>query len=151
MKTKTMSVLLVGLMSLTAFASGVVIDEPSESRAYQRPAQNVDIVVSVGALRPTDTLVVTLNDQFLGVNQTSFSIPTVDLNPDKYVIVAKIQDEAGRTIASDSKEIFVIQNTNAIKLKKAEQAKKDAKAKYDALPWYKKAYYTMRQDVQTPK
>lgn len=143
------AIMLIGTASFANYS--VSITEPSESRAYQRPAQNIDINIAVGNLKPTDTLEVTLNGQFIGANQHSLSIPTIDLNPNEYVIRAEVQDEAGRVVAQDSKTVYVIQNTHATKLRQAQEAKKQAIAQYRALPWYKRAYYTLRQDVETPK
>lgn len=136
----------------TAWANySVAIIEPAHSRAYQRPAQSIDIALTVHKKEPTDTLVVSLNGEFLAANKTNLSIPTADLTPNEYTIRAEIQDETGRVVASDSQTVYVLQNTHAIQLKRAEETKKQAKAQFDALPWYKRAYYHLRQDVQTPR
>lgn len=140
-------------VGMNAFAGYVVtIQEPSLTRAYHKPMQDIDIHVAVSPkLAPTDSFVIYLNDEAVAYNSDKVSVPTANLAPNQYQIRAEVQDETGRAIASASQVTHVIQNTAVIRANKEAMAKKQAKQLYDAMPWYQKLYLNLRQDVVVPK
>lgn len=140
-------------LSASAFANyTVTIQEPSESRAYQKPMQNIDIYATVSPkLEPTDSFVIYLNDEVVANNAAKASVPTSELLPNQYEIRAEVQDETGRTVASASQVIYVIQNTAVARANREAERKKREKQLYDELPWYKKLHLNLRQDVVIPE
>lgn len=122
----------------------VKITNPSEDRAYIRPAESVDIALMVEPkLNALETLVVSIDGHFLTANQTNTILNSGDYAPGEHIIKAEIQDETGQVIASDVRTIYLIQNTQ---LMRDNRAKAEAKATYEAAPWYKKLLLKLSQE-----
>lgn len=134
--------LLPAVLSASAWAYTVKLD--SSSTAYLRPAQTAQIDVMVSP-KPTSlySLIVKVNGEYKAANVDKIELPSVDYGLGEQVVTAELQDETGRVVASDSRSIYFLQR-NLIIEKEKEKAKQ--KAAYEALPWYKKLYVSMRQD-----
>lgn len=120
---------------------------PSEPTPYRRPAQNIDVQLSVTpSLDATDTVQILLDGQPITQGLTA-SIPTLDLNPGEHTLTAQIirhgDGHTTSTLSQVNQTIYVIQNNLAVQNKRALQRKK---AVYDRLPWYQKLYFNLRQD-----
>lgn len=141
---KKLSFVLFLVMATPAWAYTVTINEPSEDRAYRRPAQTADIGVSV-IPQPTDlhTLVIKVNGNYHSANTYNVSLPSIDYNPGEQIITAELRDETGRVVSSDTRKIYFIQKSVII-----DEQRKKAKQKiaYNNLPWYKRLYVSLRQD-----
>ena len=88
-----------------------------------------------------------VGDVNLGVG-ASGSLPTVDLNPGEHLIKAIVMDKNGNQVASAERTIYVIQNTNITRARRAAQVEYD---KYQSLPWYQKLYLNLHQGFEPPK
>ena len=120
---------------------------PSEPTPYRRPAQNIDVQLSVTpSLDATDTVQILLDGQPISQGLTA-SIPTLELNPGEHTLTAQIISHGDghptSTLSQVNQTIYVIQNNLAVQNKRALQRKK---AVYDSLPWYQKLYFNLRQD-----
>lgn len=120
---------------------------PSEPTPYRRPAQNIDVQLSVTpSLDATDTVQILLDGQPITQGLTA-SIPTLELNPGEHTLTAQIISHGDgyttSTLSQVNQTIYVIQNNLAVQNKRALQRKK---AVYDRLPWYQKLYFNLRQD-----
>lgn len=120
---------------------------PSEPTPYRRPAQNIDVQLSVTpSLDATDTVQILLDGQPITQGLTA-SIPTLELNPGEHTLTAQIishgDSHTTSTLSQVNQTIYVIQNNLAVQNKRALQRKK---ALYDRLPWYQKLYFNLRQD-----
>lgn len=120
---------------------------PSEPTPYRRPAQNIDVQLSVTpSLDATDTVQILLDGQPITQGLTA-SIPTLELNPGEHTLTAQIishgDGHTTSTLSQVNQTIYVIQNNLAVQNKRALQRKK---AVYDRLPWYQKLYFNLRQD-----
>lgn len=120
---------------------------PSEPTPYRRPAQNIDVQLSVTpSLDATDTVQILLDGQPITQGLTA-SIPTLELNPGEHTLTAQIISHGDghptSTLSQVNQTISVIQNNLAVQNKRALQRKK---AVYDRLPWYQKLYFNLRQD-----
>lgn len=120
---------------------------PSEPTPYHRPAQNIDVQLSVTpSLDATDTVQILLDGQPITQGLTA-SIPTLELNPGEHTLTAQIISHGDghptSTLSQVNQTISVIQNNLAVQNKRALQRKK---AVYDRLPWYQKLYFNLRQD-----
>lgn len=116
--------------------------EPSEARAYRRPAQSINVKLQ---LKPTlqagDKVIIYLdgNEVAGGLNA---SIATVGILPGTHNIQAVIKNDAGQTLTEIKRTIYVIQNTTILQNKKkvAEQM-----LAYERLSWYQKMLLKMHQ------
>lgn len=128
---------LLFAMITPVWAAELLITNPGADRAYQRPAQSIDIEVQSGDFGNNReyALLVFFDDKPVAVNENSVSLASADYTPGEHIIRAEIQDSRGRAVVQDKRRVYLIQNTALIR-KKREEAQK--KAAYDALPWYKK-------------
>lgn len=133
--------------SQTAKRYQLTFISPSEPTPYRRPAQNIDVQLSVTpSLDANDTVQILLDGQPISQGLTA-SIPTLELNPGEHTLTAQIishgDDHPTSTLSQVNQTIYVIQNNLAVQNKRALQRKK---AVYDSLPWYQKLYFNLRQD-----
>ena len=121
--------------------------EPSEERAYRRPAQSIDVNVQVKpALQAGDSVSITLDGNEVAQG-LSTSISTVDILPGSHVINAVIKNAKGQTLKQISRTVYVIQNTQTLQNNKkiAQQL-----LAYQRLPWHQKVLLKLRQDGKQP-
>lgn len=146
--TKISGVLLsLGLSSL-AWAYDITITEPSEDRAYHRPAQTVEVEAVISpALNTGDTAAILLNGKVVA-DGTKASLATLDLPLGEHTITTIVMDKQAQTIAKDERKIYVIARNNLVKKKQEAIAKREA---YEALPLHKKLYIGLRQDLEAPQ
>lgn len=143
--------IVFGLLSfcwvLSAWAHQIIITEPSEERAYHRPVQDIVVEAQVRPALPEGyTVAILLNDNVMG-DGAKVSIGTLDIAAGEYLLTAIIMDKDAKTIAKDSKIIYVIQNAPYVK-KKMTAIKE--RQNYEALPWYKKLAIGINPKVQAP-
>ncbi len=134
--------------ALTAINYQLTMTEPSEKRAYRRPAQSIVVSVQLKpALQAGDTVTIYLDGQAV-VQGLSASLPTVDILPGEHSVQATVSNAKGQTIQQVSRTVYVIQNTKAMQNKKkmAEQL-----LAYQRLPWQQKLLLKLRQkEAPTP-
>ena len=121
--------------------------EPSEERAYRRPAQSIVVTLQIKpALQTGDSVSITLDGNEVAQG-LSASISTVDILPGSHVIHAVIKNAKGQTLKQVSRTVYVIQNTQTLQNNKkiAEQL-----LAYQRLPWYQKVLLKLRQDGKQP-
>lgn len=137
-------VLSVGVaLAVPALAFTVNISEPVSDRAYIFPAQNIDVTVTITPQpRPEYTLLIVFDEQVVGNNQTTLSLPTSEYGLGNHTLKAILYNDQAQPIAQDERMVYVIPRSN---LAREREAKEQAQAAYDALPWYKKVYVNMRQ------
>ena len=116
--------------------------EPSEARAYRRPAQSIDVKLQLKpVLQAGDQVIIYLDDNEVAQG-LSASIATVDILPGTHSIRAVIKNEAGQTLSQIERTIYVIQNTVILQNKKKVAAQMLA---YQRLPWHQKVMLKLRQ------
>ena len=134
--------------ALTAINYQLTMTEPSEKRAYRRPAQSIVVSVQLKpALQAGDTVTIYLDGQAVAQG-LSASLPTVDILPGEHSVQATVSNAKGQTIQQVSRTVYVIQNTKAMQNKKkmAEQL-----LAYQRLPWQQKLLLKLRQkEAPTP-
>tara|TARA_R110000787_G_C13432172_1_gene445687 strand:- start:1299 stop:2117 length:819 start_codon:yes stop_codon:yes gene_type:complete len=121
--------------------------EPSEERAYRRPAQSIVVTLQIKpALQTGDSVSIMLDGNEVAQG-LSASISTVDILPGSHVIHAVIKNAKGQTLKQISRTIYVIQNTQTLQNNKkiAEQL-----LAYQRLPWHQKVLLKLRQDGKQP-
>ena len=107
----------------TAVNYQLTITEPSEERAYRRPAQNIAVNVQVKpSLQAGDNVSIYLDGNEVAQG-LSASIPTVDILPGAHSISAVVTNEKGGTLQQVARTIYVIQNNTTLQdnKRKAEQ------------------------------
>lgn len=115
---------------------------PESEMAYRRPAQNIDVSLSISpTLKAGDRVAIYLDKVQVAEGLTA-SIGTVDILPGPHQISANVKNIKGDTIASVERTIYILQNTQALQQKKklAEQLQA-----YQRLPWHQKMYLRMKQ------
>ena len=125
----------------------LTMTEPSEERAYRRPAQSIEVTLQIKpALQAGDSVSIMLdgNEVAQGLNA---SISTVDILPGSHVINAVIKNAKGQTLKQISRTVYVIQNTQTLQNNKkiAQQL-----LAYQRLPWHQKVLLKLRQDGKQP-
>ncbi len=125
----------------------LTMTEPSEERAYRRPAQSIVVNVQVKpALQAGDSVSIMLdgNEVAQGLNA---SISTVDILPGSHIVNAVLKNEKGQVLKQISRTVYVIQNTQTLQNNKkiAQQL-----LAYQRLPWHQKVLLKMRQDGKQP-
>ena len=125
----------------------LTMTEPSEERAYRRPAQSIVVALQVKpVLQAGDSVSIMLdgNEVAQGLNA---SISTVDILPGAHVINAVVKNKKGQTLKQISRTVYVIQNTQTLQNNKkiAEQL-----LAYQQLPWHQKVLLKLRQDGKQP-
>lgn len=115
----------------------LTIQSPENETAYHRPAQQIDIRLSlVPSLKQGDTLIYTLDSEEIGQGaNTSMSFASTDIDPGKHTLTVQIVNNMGQKIASSTSDFYVILTNPLIKKQKQLIAKR---AEYEALPWYSK-------------
>ncbi|MGO1283344.1 MULTISPECIES: DUF4124 domain-containing protein [unclassified Psychrobacter] len=101
----------------------LTITNPSEERAYRRPAQNIDVSVQVEpSLQAGDSVSIYLDGNEVAQG-LSASISTVDLLPGAHSITAVVTNKAGGKLQQVARTIYVIQNNTTLQdnKRKAEQ------------------------------
>lgn len=120
----------------------LTITEPSEERAYHRPAQSIEIMLQLKpALQAGDKVSIYLDDKEVAQG-LSASIATVDMLPGEHRIQAVVTGQDGKTLQQVSRTVYVIQNNQILKNKKKLAAQMLA---YQRLPWHQKMLLKMRQ------
>lgn len=115
---------------------------PNEPRSYRRPAQNIDVSLTINpALKESDSVQILIDGQPVAQGLTA-SIPTLELNPGEHTLTAQVISN-GTATSQVNQTFYVIQNNLVVQKKRALQRKK---AVYDSLPWHKKLYFNLRQD-----
>ena len=118
------------------------LTSPDSSRAYRRPAQTIDVKLSLSpALKSGDTVIIYLDGNEVAQGLTT-SIATLDLTPGQHQLSAAIINANGDTISQVSRTIYILQNTHALRQKKqlAEQL-----MAYKRLPWQQKLLLKLKQ------
>ncbi|MBH0065426.1 DUF4124 domain-containing protein [Psychrobacter sp. SZ93C1] len=126
----------------TAVNYQLTITEPSEERAYRRPAQNIAVNVQVKpSLQAGDNVSIYLDGNEVAQG-LSASIPTVDILPGSHSITAAVTNEKGKTLQQVARTIYVIQNNTTLQdnKRKAEQL-----LAYQNLSLYQKLLLKLRQ------
>jgi len=122
------------------------IMEPSTERAYQRPAQNIDIVLQViPQLKNGDQVTISV-DGNVRAQGLSLSVPTVDLNPGPHTITAQVVTDKGDVRATVTRKVHVIQNTLILQQKKQAAKLAEQLLAYERLPWHQKLLIKMQGD-----
>ncbi|MBO1530154.1 DUF4124 domain-containing protein [Psychrobacter sp. F1192] len=120
----------------------LTMTEPSEERAYRRPAQSIDVKLQIQpALQADDRVVIYLDDAEVAQG-LSASIATVDIMPGAHSIQAIVKDKAEQTLAQVEQTVYVIQNTQTLQnnQKIAQQL-----LAYERLPWHQKLILKLQQ------
>lgn len=120
----------------------LAIAEPSEERAYRRPAQSINVNVQIKpALQAGDTISIYLDNNEVAQG-LSASIATVDILPGTHTIKAVVKNQKGQIVQQVMRTIYVIQNNTTL-----QNNKKIAKQllAYQNLPWHQKVMLKMRQ------
>jgi len=120
----------------------LAIAEPSEERAYRRPAQNINVNVQIKpALQTGDTVSIYFDNKEVAQG-LSASIATVDILPGAHSIKAVVKNQKGGILQQITRTVYVIQNNTTL-----QNNKKIAKQllAYQNLPWHQKVMLKMRQ------
>ncbi|MDN6276637.1 DUF4124 domain-containing protein [Psychrobacter sp.] len=124
----------------------ISIVEPSEERAYRRPAQSIDVSVQVTpTLQPGDSVSIYLDGSEVATGLSAF-IATTDVTPGPHNLEAVIKTEKGEVLNQDSLTVYVIQNNTTLQTNKqiAQQL-----AAYQNLSWHQKLLLKLRQNDST--
>lgn len=117
--------------------------EPSEERAYRRPAQSIDVSLQIRpALQAGDYASIYIDGQEVA-RGLSASIATIDILPGEHSVQAIIKNNSGQAVQQLSRTVYVIQNTVTLQNNKriAEQL-----LAYERLSWPQKILLKLRQD-----
>lgn len=120
------------------------IMEPSTERAYQRPAQNIDIVLQVTPQLKRGAKINISIDGNVRTEGLSLSVPTVDLTPGPHTITAQVIDGTGEVRATATRTVHVIQNTMLLQQKKQAAKLTEQLLAYERLPWHQKLLVRMK-------
>jgi len=124
----------------------LTMTEPSEERAYHRPAQSIVVNLQLNpALQAGDSVSIYLDGNEVAQG-LSASIATVDILPGKHSITAVVKNETGQMLKQVERTVYVIQNTARLQNNKkiAQQL-----LAYQQLPWHQKVLLKLRQDSTT--
>ncbi|MBO1516480.1 MULTISPECIES: DUF4124 domain-containing protein [Psychrobacter] len=129
-------------MARKAVSYQLMIAEPSETRAYRRPAQSIEVRVQVTpALQAGDGVRIYLDGSEVAQG-LSASIATVDLMPGAHNIKAVIQNKKGQLLKEAARTVYVLQNTQTLQNNKKIAQQRLA---YQNLPWHQKLLLKLRQ------
>ena len=146
--SQTTAVAVTSTEARTPVNYQLVIIEPSEERAYRRPAQSINVSVQVKpALQAGDSIHIYLDESEVAKG-LSASIATVDILPGEHNIKAVIQNEKGQALQQVARTIYVIQNNTTIQNNKkiAQQL-----LAYQNLPWHQKVMLKLqKKQTSTP-
>lgn len=140
--SQTAAVAVTSTKAQTPVNYQLAITEPSEERAYRRPAQSIDVKVQVKpALQAGDSIRIYLDESEVAQG-LSASIATVDILPGEHNVKVVIRNETGQVLQQVVRTIYVIQNNTTI-----QNNKKIAKQllAYQNLPWHQKVMLKLRQ------
>lgn len=141
-----MCVALFALPTLS-FAYHIQITEPAEDRAYHRPAQSIDVQAIVSpTLEMGYTTAVLLNGKVVADGLIA-SVPTIDLVAGEYTLEAIVMDKNAQTVASDTRTVYVIQNNQIQRKKRAAIAEREA---YENSSIWHKIAVGLNPKVQAP-
>ncbi|SNT70076.1 DUF4124 domain-containing protein [Psychrobacter sp. LV10R520-6] len=121
----------------------LTMTEPSEERAYHRPAQSIVVNLQLNpALQAGDSVSIYLDGNEVAQG-LSASIATVDILPGKHSVTAVVKNETGQMLKQVERTVYVIQNTARLQNNKkiAQQL-----LAYQQLPWHQKVLLKLRQD-----
>jgi len=121
----------------------LTMTEPSEERAYRRPAQSIVVNIQLKpALQAGDNVSIYLDGNEVAQG-LSASIATVDILPGKHNVTAVVKNETGQMLKQVDRTVYVIQNTMTLQNNKkiAQQL-----LAYQQLPWHQKLMLKLRQD-----
>ena len=115
----------------------LVIQSPQPEMAYHRPAEQINIVLTLTpSLKQGDRISYVIDAQEIGTsNSTTLSFPSTNINPGKHSLDTMVVNNLNNAIARATVDFYVILSNPLIKKQKQLIAKK---ASYDALPWYRK-------------
>ena len=120
----------------------LAITEPSEERAYRRPAQSINVNVQIKPnLQASDSVSIYFDNNEVAQGLSS-TIATVNILPGAHEIKAAVKNERGEVLQQVTRTIHVIQNNTTM-----QNNKKIAKQllAYQNLPWHQKVMLRMRQ------
>ncbi|MBP2280869.1 archaellum component FlaF (FlaF/FlaG flagellin family) [Psychrobacter sp. PL19] len=121
----------------------LIMTEPSEKRAYHRPAQSIVVNLQLRpALQVGDRVIIYLDGKEVAQG-LSTSIATVDILPGAHTVKAIVENEAGRRLKQVERTIYVIQNTATLQNNKKIGQQLLA---YQNLPWHQKVLLKLGQD-----
>lgn len=120
----------------------LTLTEPSEERAYRRPAQSININVQVKPdLQAGDNVIIYFDNNEVAQGLSS-TIGTVNILPGAHEIKAVVKNEQGAILQQATRTVHVIQNNTTM-----QNNKKIAKQllAYQNLTWHQKIMLRMRQ------
>lgn len=125
----------------------LTMTEPSEKRAYHRPAQSIVVSLQLKPALQAGNVVTIYLDGKQVAQGLSASIATVDILPGSHSIKAVVSDQKGLPIKQVERTVYVIQNTARLQNNKkiAQQL-----LAYQQLPWHQKVLLKLRQDGKQP-
>lgn len=115
----------------------LVIQSPQPEMAYHRPAEQINIVLTLTpSLKQGDRISYIIDGEEIGTsNSTTLSFPSTNINLGKHSLDAIVVNNVNNPIARANLDFYIILSNPLIKKQKLLIAKK---ASYDALPWYQK-------------
>ncbi len=124
----------------------ITINKPDNETSYRRPAQMLDIDLSLDQnLKQGDTIVIRLNGKEISRGkQLKQQIATTELNPDKYTLNVTIENRSNHVIAEAQTNFYVVINNPLIQRQRQLKAEQEA---YNALPWYKKIAIDIKNKI----
>ncbi|MGP5551227.1 DUF4124 domain-containing protein [Psychrobacter namhaensis] len=126
----------------------LAITEPSEERAYRRPAQTINVRVQVTPALQAGHSISVYFDESEVAQGLSASLATIDLLPGSHTIKAVVKDEKDQIFQQVTRTVYVIQNNTTLQNNKkiAQQL-----LAYQNLPWHQKVLLKLRQkETATP-
>lgn len=126
----------------------LAITEPSEERAYRRPAQTINVRVQVTPALQAGHSISIYFDESEVAQGLSASIATIDLLPGSHAIRAVVKNEKDQILQQVTRTVYVIQNNTTLQNNKkiAQQL-----LAYQNLPWHQKVLLKLRQkETATP-
>lgn len=130
------------MVQATRISYQLTMTEPSEERSYQRPAQNIVVNVQTKPALQADDYVVIAIDGKEVARGLSATVATVDMLPGQHNVEVTIKNKAGQTLQQVSRNVYLIQNTMAIRDRKKMAQQLLA---YQNLPWHQKMLLKLRQ------
>lgn len=126
----------------------LAITEPSEERAYRRPAQTINVRVQVTPALQAGHSISIYFDESEVAQGLSASIATINLLPGSHAIRAVVKNEKDQILQQVTRTVYVIQNNTTLQNNKkiAQQL-----LAYQNLPWHQKVLLKLRQkETATP-
>lgn len=137
----------LSILPALSFAYHIQITDPDKDRAYHRPAQSIDVQATVSpTLEMGYTTAVLLNGKIVADGLTA-SVPTIDLVAGEYTLEAIVMDKNAQTVASDTRTVYIIQNNQIQRKKRAAIAEREA---YDNSSIWHKIAVGLNPKVKAP-